>query len=96
MKDKAESILACGVVLLFFWMMFSLAKCTLDKHKAEPKWRWKEICKDNDKRAEFIVNCAKAANPMSDEEGEDFGSPMRKNFTQFILRQRKRILLTLT
>jgi hypothetical protein len=71
MKDKAESILACGVVLLFFWMMFSLAKCTLDKHKAEPKWRWKEICKDNDKRAEFIVNCAKAANPMSDEEGED-------------------------
>ena len=71
MKDKAESILACGVVLLFFWMMFSLAKCTLDKHKAEPKWRWKEICKDNDKRAEFIVNCAKAANPLSDEEGED-------------------------
>lgn len=26
---------------------------------------------DNQKRADFIINCAKAANPMSDEEGED-------------------------
>lgn len=26
---------------------------------------------ENDKRAEFIINCARAANPMSDEEGED-------------------------
>ena len=71
MKDKTESILACGVVLLCFGMIFGLGKCTLDKHKAEPQWRWKEICKDNDNRAEFIINCAKAANPMSDEEGED-------------------------
>ena len=71
MRDKTESILACGVVLLCFGMIFGLGKCTLDKHKAEPQWRWKEICKDNDKRAEFIINCAKAANPMSDEEGED-------------------------
>ena len=71
MRDKTESIIACGVVLLILGMMFGLAKCTLDKHKTEPNWRWKEICKDNDKRAEFIINCAKAANPMSDEEGED-------------------------
>ena len=26
---------------------------------------------DNPKRAKFIIDCAKAANPMSDEEGED-------------------------
>ena len=26
---------------------------------------------DSDKAARFIVDCAKAANPMSDEEGED-------------------------
>ena len=30
----------------------------------------KTIC-EQDKRAEFILKCAKAANPMSDEEGED-------------------------
>lgn len=74
MKDKTESILAFGVMLLCFGIIFGLGKCTLDsevKRKAEPEWRWKRICKDNDKRAEFIINCAKAANPMSDEEGED-------------------------
>jgi len=71
MRDKTESILACGLVLLFLGISFGVAKCTFDKHKAEPEWRWKTICKDNDKRAEFIINCAKAANPMSDEEGED-------------------------
>lgn len=26
---------------------------------------------DNSERAKFIIDCAKAANPMSDEEGED-------------------------
>lgn len=26
---------------------------------------------DQEKRSVFILNCAKAANPMSDEEGED-------------------------
>ena len=75
MKDTTEGILAyCGVVLLCFGMIFGLGKCTLDTHakiKTAQQWRWKSICKDNDKRAEFIINCAKAANPMSDEEGED-------------------------
>ena len=31
---------------------------------------FKLIC-DVESRAKFIINCAKAANPMSDEEGED-------------------------
>ncbi len=39
--------------------------------KTKPKWRWQQICKNTDKRAKFIIDCARAANPMSDEEGED-------------------------
>ncbi len=39
--------------------------------ETKPDWKWKQICKENDKRAKFIIDCAKAANPMSDEEGED-------------------------
>ena len=72
MKDKTKTI------LFFAWVAFcsaiifaNLIFLTYDSPKAEPQWRWKSICKDNDKRAEFIINCAKAANPMSDEEGED-------------------------
>ncbi len=32
-----------------------------------------KVC-DKEKRAKFVVDCAKAANPMSDEEGEDLVS----------------------
>ena len=31
---------------------------------------YKETC-DGNKQAKFIIECARAANPMSDEEGED-------------------------
>lgn len=31
----------------------------------------KKLTCDNSKQAAFIINCAKAANPLSDEEGED-------------------------
>ena len=74
MKDKTKTILFFAWVAFCSAIIFGAVKCTFDseaKRKAEPQWRWKSICKDNDKRAEFIINCAKAANPMSDEEGED-------------------------
>ena len=32
---------------------------------------FKDTCAETDKLAKFIVDCARAANPMSDEEGED-------------------------
>lgn len=31
---------------------------------------YKDVC-ETQKLSDFIINCAKAANPMSDEEGED-------------------------
>ena len=76
MRDKTETIFFYGMVAFSLAIIFGLGKCTLDTHakiKTAQQWRWKTICKDNDndKRAEFIINCAKAANPMSDEEGED-------------------------
>ena len=74
MRDKTDNIFFYGMVILALAIFFGLGKCTLDtqaKLKTVQQWRWKSICKDNDKRAEFIINCAKAANPMSDEEGED-------------------------
>lgn len=74
MRDTKESILFILYIVISFGIIFSSGKCAFDAHNkrmAEPKWTWKTICKDNDKRAEFIINCAKAANPMSDEEGED-------------------------
>ena len=74
MRDKTETILFFALVAFSLAIIFGLGKCTLDTHakiKTAQQWRWKSRCKDNDKRAEFIINCAKAANPMSDEEGED-------------------------
>ena len=74
MRDKTETILFFALVAFCLAIFFGLGKCTFDTHakiKTAQQWRWKTICKDNDKRAEFIINCAKAANPMSDEEGED-------------------------
>ena len=74
MKDRTETILFFALVAFCLAIIFGLGKCTLDTHakiKTVQQWNWKTICKDNDKRAEFILNCAKAANPMSDEEGED-------------------------
>jgi hypothetical protein len=41
---------------------------TLVCDKNETPHRW--IC-DQEKRASFIIECAEAANPKSDEEGED-------------------------
>ena len=63
MSDKTFKILITVICLA---ILFCFATC-----KTEPRWKWKTICKDTEKRAEFIINCAKAANPMSDEEGED-------------------------
>ena len=63
MSDKTFKILISVICLA---ILFCFATCT-----TEPKFTWKTICKDTEKRAKFIVDCAKAANPMSDEEGED-------------------------
>ena len=63
MSDKTLKIL---ILVICLAILFCFATC-----KTEPRWTWKEICKDTEKRAKFIVDCAKAANPMSDEEGED-------------------------
>jgi hypothetical protein len=74
MTQKEETILfyvLMAVVTIILFGMGKLAYDTTAERKAQPKWTWHQICKDNDKRAEFIINCAKAANPMSDEEGED-------------------------
>ena len=74
MRDKGETILffvLCAFVFAVIFGMGKLAYDTTAERKAQPNWTWNRICKDNDKRAEFIINCAKAANPMSDEEGED-------------------------
>ena len=74
MRNKTETILFFALVAFCLAIIFGLGKCTFDTHAkiiTVQQWRWKTICKDNDKRAEFILNCAKAANPMSDEEGED-------------------------
>jgi len=74
MRDKKETVLFFALMAFFFAVIFGMGKLAYDttaERKAEPNWRWHRICKDNDKRAEFIINCAKAANPMSDEEGED-------------------------
>jgi hypothetical protein len=74
MRDKQETVLFFVLWAFVFAVIFGVGKLAYDttaERKAEPKWTWHRICKDNDKRAEFIINCAKAANPMSDEEGED-------------------------
>ena len=74
MRDTKENILFILYIVISLGIIFSAGKCQFDAHNkrmAEPKWTWKKICKDNDKRAKFIIDCAKAANPMSDEEGED-------------------------
>lgn len=74
MRNTKENILFILYIVISLGIIFSAGKCTLDAHNkrmAELDWRWKTICKDNDKRARFIIDCAKAANPMSDEEGED-------------------------
>lgn len=42
---------------------------------------FKEKC-NKDKIAKFIIDCAKAANPMSDEEGEDLVAECRKTGIQ--------------
>lgn len=44
--------------------------CKNGSYKCEKEMFAKITC-DNERRAEFIIECAKAANPMSDEEGED-------------------------
>lgn len=67
MSNKTFKIL---ITVLIFLALFLPVKCVYDEI-TEPRWTWKEICKDTEKRAKFIVDCAKAANPMSDEEGED-------------------------
>lgn len=67
MSDKTFKIL---ITVLISLALFLPVKCVYDEI-TEPKFTWKEICKDTEKRAKFIVDCAKAANPMSDEEGED-------------------------
>lgn len=35
-----------------------------------PGYAYKYVCQQ-EKRSKFIIECARAANPMSDEEGED-------------------------
>lgn len=77
MRDIKENLYYIPFILFIvisLGIIFIPVKCAFDAHNkrmAEPKWTWKAICKDNDKRAKFIIDCAKAANPMSDEEGED-------------------------
>jgi hypothetical protein len=74
MKEKWEIALFFAFGVFCFAMIFGVGKIAYDttaERKAQSKWTWHRICKNNDKRAEFIINCAKAANPMSDEEGED-------------------------
>lgn len=74
MRDIKENIPFILFIVISLGIFFSAGKCAFDVHNkrmAEPKWTWKTICKDNDKRAKFVIDCAKAANPMSDEEGED-------------------------
>jgi len=44
-------------------------KCFRNCWKGEEAY--KDTCAESDKRAKFIIDCARAANPMSDEEGED-------------------------
>ena len=50
------------------------------------KLSYTQYC-DKDKSANFIVKCAEAANPMSDEEGEDLveecGNQARLIFCEF-------------
>jgi hypothetical protein len=73
-KDEGETILFYVLMAVVTIILFGMGKFALDttaERKAQPNWTWHRICKNNDKRAEFIINCAKAANPMSDEEGED-------------------------
>ena len=60
MSDKTFKILILVICLV---ILFCFATCT-----TEPRWTSKEICKDTEKRAKFIVDCAKAANPMSDSD----------------------------
>jgi len=67
MSDITFKIL---ITVLISLALFLPVKCVYDEI-TEPRWTWKTICKDTEKRAKFIINCAKAANPMSDEEGED-------------------------
>ena len=50
-----------------------------DFHRSErfcDKW-------DNDKALKFVVDCAKAANPLSDEEGEDLVAQCERTATNF-------------
>ena len=74
MRDIKETVLFFVLMAFVFAVLFGMGKFAYDttaERKAQSKWTWHQICKNNDKRAEFIINCAKAANPMSDEEGED-------------------------
>lgn len=88
MRENSEFIVVGVIVLLILGIIFGLGKWTIDKHKVETRWTWKAICKDMDKRAKFIIDCAKAANPMSDEEGEDLVKQCEKTseslFCEFV------------
>ena len=45
------------------------------------KDNFRKITCDNPKKAKFIIDCAKAANPMSDEEGEDLVAQCERTAT---------------
>ena len=49
-------------------------ECYNNKIRCEEEYFTKkpvQYCPNPERQAEFIIACAKAANPMSDEEGED-------------------------
>jgi hypothetical protein len=72
MRGIRDVVLSFVLMAFVFALIFGTGKFAFDTTRAQPKWTWVWVCKkNNDKRAEFIINCAKAANPMSDEEGED-------------------------
>lgn len=67
---------------LIFGLFFVLAGCNDPKATVPDGYQcygdcnvgdqaFKDTCQDADKLAKFVVDCARAANPMSDEEGED-------------------------
>lgn len=70
-----ESGVAQGPMINYFFFIFAL--CALlftgcDKIGDRPvQISMLRVCHPNPKQAQFVVDCAAAANPKSDEEGED-------------------------
>jgi len=73
MRRKSDDNFVFWLFVFFIIVMLANSGCTLkDQHKITKSTRQKcETDLHRKQLAEFIIKCSEAANPKSDEEGED-------------------------